>query len=142
MISAEAKDLVKRLMCVDDKKRLSVAQLLEHPWVAKPDAASSDVLKRPWGTNFKRNRLKQRLKRGVRRMIHMNRLLHGWADELGISVLKARAIDRRNSQIENAKLQANQKALLAMSAETIAEDASDEGSDDMMTFDPSDAPTS
>jgi len=34
-ISSEAKDLVKKLMCVDFKKRYTVEQIMAHPWITK-----------------------------------------------------------------------------------------------------------
>eukprot|EP01083_Nonionella_stella_P069127 184115_1 len=34
-ISEDAKDLVRKLMCVDDKKRYSTQQIMEHQWILK-----------------------------------------------------------------------------------------------------------
>eukprot|EP01136_Pigoraptor_vietnamica_P030704 Opistho-1_new@90312 len=39
-ISAEAKDLVRRLLCVDPSKRLTATEALEHPWLSAPKYAS------------------------------------------------------------------------------------------------------
>lgn len=34
-ISDEAKSLISGLLCVDQRKRLTVAQAMEHPWVGE-----------------------------------------------------------------------------------------------------------
>lgn len=34
-ISGEAKDLITKLLCVDPKKRYTIDQFLEHPWINK-----------------------------------------------------------------------------------------------------------
>lgn len=34
-VSNEAKDIISRLLVVDPKKRMSMAELLEHPWISK-----------------------------------------------------------------------------------------------------------
>ena len=39
-ISSGAKDLISRLLVTDAKKRLSAAQVLEHPWVQGVSAAA------------------------------------------------------------------------------------------------------
>jgi calcium/calmodulin-dependent protein kinase I len=43
-ISAEAKDLVRKLMTRDPRKRLSAAQALQHPWIARRDATNASRL--------------------------------------------------------------------------------------------------
>jgi calcium/calmodulin-dependent protein kinase I len=42
-VSAEAKDLISRLICIDDSMRLTVEEALEHPWVTR---ASSELAAR------------------------------------------------------------------------------------------------
>lgn len=75
-ISSSAKDVIKRLMTTDPSRRLSAADLLEHPWVANPSVAPEKGFHKGQRDNFRRNRCKQIFKRGVRRMIAMNNLVH------------------------------------------------------------------
>ena len=44
LISAEAKDLVTRLLVVDQDKRITRDQLREHPWLNGQFKASSEIL--------------------------------------------------------------------------------------------------
>ncbi|CBN80278.1 possible CDPK [Ectocarpus siliculosus] len=53
-ISNEAKDLIRRLLTVDPKKRLTAAQAVTHPWLLSKDA---DLLKHNLGVNLEQLRL-------------------------------------------------------------------------------------
>ena len=43
-VSAPAKDLVAKLLVVDPKRRLSAAQVLEHPWMRQDESLLGDRL--------------------------------------------------------------------------------------------------
>ncbi|EIE90361.1 hypothetical protein RO3G_15072 [Rhizopus delemar RA 99-880] len=42
-ISGEAKDLITKLLCVDPKKRYTIDQFLEHPWINKQNVDNTKV---------------------------------------------------------------------------------------------------
>lgn len=44
-VSEEAKNLIRGLLCVDPKKRLSVRRVLMHPWLAGTELLSLDIFK-------------------------------------------------------------------------------------------------
>jgi len=44
-ISESAKDLIRKLLTVDPKKRLTAKEALQHPWIAGNDATQTDLLK-------------------------------------------------------------------------------------------------
>ncbi|CAM9880192.1 unnamed protein product [Laminaria digitata] len=48
-VSSEAKDLIRRLLTVDPKKRLTAAQAVTHPWLLSKDA---DLLNHNLGVNL------------------------------------------------------------------------------------------
>ncbi|CAN0277387.1 unnamed protein product [Ectocarpus sp. 4 AP-2014] len=52
--SNEAKDLIRRLLTVDPKKRLTAAQAVTHPWLLSKD---DDLLKHNLGVNLEQLRL-------------------------------------------------------------------------------------
>lgn len=71
-ISDAAKDIVRRLLCVDPKQRLSAKGVLGHPWVsgnvAKTTALSSDFAKRLRTTQARR-----KLRKGIQLIIAINK---------------------------------------------------------------------
>jgi len=44
-VSESAKDLIRKLLTVDPKKRLTAKEALQHPWVSGNDASQIDLLK-------------------------------------------------------------------------------------------------
>lgn len=44
-VSATAKDLIRQMMCVDSNKRLTIANVLEHPWLANDPVNTERVEK-------------------------------------------------------------------------------------------------
>ena len=57
-VSADAKDLIARLLTVDPEKRLTVEQVVEHPWMVEED---TDAQKKSLGTVSKmRSSMKMR----------------------------------------------------------------------------------
>lgn len=46
-ISADAKDLVRKMICVDGKKRISVEEVLEHPWILKHTGSNIPIQSLP-----------------------------------------------------------------------------------------------
>ena len=72
-VSDEAKHLIKGLLCVDVKKRLTVHQALDHPWVKR---AGSELAARNLDQNlktFKRFLAKRKFKGAVRGVIASNK---------------------------------------------------------------------
>ena len=44
-VTEDAKNLIRGLLCVDPKKRLSVRRVLMHPWLAGTELLSTDIFK-------------------------------------------------------------------------------------------------
>jgi len=42
-VSENAKNLIRGLLCTNPKKRLSVKQVLEHPWLVGAELLSTDI---------------------------------------------------------------------------------------------------
>lgn len=42
-VTEDAKNLIRGLLCVDPKKRLSVRRVLEHPWLVGTELLSTDI---------------------------------------------------------------------------------------------------
>lgn len=73
-VSEDAKDVVKKCLCVDTSKRFTAKQLLQHPWVKGEDASD-----KPLGGDFIERlqilQSKRRLRHGVHSIIAINRFL-------------------------------------------------------------------
>jgi len=71
-ISDAAKDLVRRLLCVDPKKRYTAKQVLTHPWIAGSVASTKQIgdkhIKR-----LKALQARRRLKKGVNMIMAVNK---------------------------------------------------------------------
>jgi len=74
-ISANAKDLVKKLLQPDPKKRLTAKQTLEHQWCAKAVQQSDKGLGAEHVFHLKRFQYIRRLRRGVRCILAVLRLI-------------------------------------------------------------------
>lgn len=72
-ISAAAKDLIKGLLTVDPRKRLTPAQVLQHPWVAGEGIASKKAFSKEHGTRMRTLQARKIMRRGVRSIIAVNR---------------------------------------------------------------------
>lgn len=69
-VSDLAKDLIRRLICVDPKKRLTATQALDHPWV-KVQQSTKDLL----GTRQNlENHLKKKFRAKVKSVMAANRM--------------------------------------------------------------------
>eukprot|EP00297_Palpitomonas_bilix_P012234 CAMPEP_0113880712 /NCGR_PEP_ID=MMETSP0780_2-20120614/7944_1 /TAXON_ID=652834 /ORGANISM="Palpitomonas bilix" /LENGTH=319 /DNA_ID=CAMNT_0000867431 /DNA_START=110 /DNA_END=1069 /DNA_ORIENTATION=+ /assembly_acc=CAM_ASM_000599 len=79
-ISESGKDLVKRLLVVDPRKRLNVEETLAHPWV-KGETANKDAIPDIVDT-MKRFNAKRKLKQGILGVMAMNQMKR-LADSLG-----------------------------------------------------------
>lgn len=71
-ISAEAKDLVTKLLTVDPKKRFKPDQVLQHEWVSG-DKASDKKFDGNHAVRFRQLQARRILRRGVRSIIAVNR---------------------------------------------------------------------
>jgi serine/threonine protein kinase len=71
-VSEEAKDLVRKLLCVDPAKRLTAQQVLQHPWIcgsaARTKQFSADHTRRLLMMQARR-----RLRKGVQTIIAINK---------------------------------------------------------------------
>jgi serine/threonine protein kinase len=74
-ISAEAKDLIEKLLTVDPDERWTAKQCLQHPWITKgeSDLAASGNLSAV-KENLKKFNAKRKLKSAVRSVIMLNRM--------------------------------------------------------------------
>jgi len=72
-ISASAKDLVKGLLTVDAKKRLTGPKVLTHPWITGEAAPSSKSLGTQHATRLKLLQARRILRRTVRSVIAVNK---------------------------------------------------------------------
>jgi len=76
-ISAEAKDLVRKMMCVDATARLTCTQILEHPWVtAYLDGQLSKEAMPQMQSNLKETTIARRLLMAVKTITAISRMTH------------------------------------------------------------------
>ncbi|NWW26430.1 DAPK3 kinase, partial [Falcunculus frontatus] len=54
-----AKDFIRRLLVKDPKKRMTIAQSLEHPWIKRRNVRNEDSCKKPERRRLKTTRLKE-----------------------------------------------------------------------------------
>ncbi|NWH69235.1 DAPK3 kinase, partial [Geococcyx californianus] len=54
-----AKDFIRRLLVKDPKKRMTIAQSLEHPWIKRRNVRNEDNCKKPERRRLKTTRLKE-----------------------------------------------------------------------------------
>lgn len=72
-ISDDAKDLVRKLLKPDPKKRLKAHEALKHPWIE--NASDKNVISKDRLANLKRFQYIRRLRRGVRAIVAVLRLI-------------------------------------------------------------------
>ena len=70
-ISENAKDLVRKLLTVDPRHRLTAAQVLQHPWIT--GGASSKPLSEGHTTRLMMLQARRRLRKGVQMIIAINK---------------------------------------------------------------------
>jgi calcium/calmodulin-dependent protein kinase I len=75
-ISDHAKALVRGLLTVDPKKRMTPKQVLEHPWVAGAGVASTKTFDKGHNNRFRTLQARRVMRRGVRSIIAVNRFAH------------------------------------------------------------------
>lgn len=75
-ISAEAKDLVSRLLTVDPAKRITCDEVLAHPWIAG-DKASSKKLGPHHQKRLREFNARRKLRKGINMIIAVNKLTRG-----------------------------------------------------------------
>lgn len=71
-ISSEAKDLIKKMLTMDPKMRISAAQALEHPWLKEDGEASSKPIDSAVLIRMKQFRAMNKLKRLALKVIAEN----------------------------------------------------------------------
>jgi len=71
-ISAAAKDLVTKLLCVDPKKRFTTQQVLAHPWISG-NAASTKQFGAAYTKRVKTLQARKKLRKGINMIIAINK---------------------------------------------------------------------
>ncbi|XP_059636946.1 calcium-dependent protein kinase 29 isoform X2 [Cornus florida] len=71
-ISAPAKDLIKKMLTMDPKKRITAAQALEHPWLKKDGEASDKLIDSAVLIRMKQFRAMNKLKKLALKVIAEN----------------------------------------------------------------------
>ncbi|KAJ0720064.1 putative calcium-dependent protein kinase CAMK-CDPK family [Helianthus annuus] len=71
-ISASAKDLVRRMLTLDPKKRITSAQVLEHPWIREDGEASDKPIDSAVLSRMKQFRAMNKLKKLALKVIAEN----------------------------------------------------------------------
>jgi calcium/calmodulin-dependent protein kinase I len=74
-ISKSAKDLVRKLLCVDPTKRLTAAEVLEHPFIKKGSKVSNKGLGTAHCKRLRLLQIRRRLRRGVHLVLAINRFV-------------------------------------------------------------------
>ena len=67
-ISAEAKDLVRKMLTVDPKKRITAEAAMTHPWIGKASDNKLGV------DNLKKYQASRKLKKATKKLIAMQRM--------------------------------------------------------------------
>jgi len=67
-ISADAKDLVRRMLTVDPKKRITAAEVLQHKWISSASGVVIDT------SNLKKLQATRKLKKAGAKLMALNRL--------------------------------------------------------------------
>lgn len=73
-VSDLAIDLVKKLLCADEEKRLSAEQVLQHPWLAHGNASRKEL-----GATLEqleRTQARMRLRKGIQTILAVNKFRH------------------------------------------------------------------
>jgi len=77
-VSEEAKDLIRKMLTVDPKQRISLSDAIQHPWLtrcSKDKLAANDIT--PNVTNLKNFQAQRKLKGAARAIMAVNRLSGG-----------------------------------------------------------------
>jgi serine/threonine protein kinase len=77
-VSEEAKDLIRKMLTVDPKQRISLADAIQHPWLTrcpKDQLAANDITANV--TNLKNFQAQRKLKGAARAIMAVNRLSGG-----------------------------------------------------------------
>lgn len=83
-VSENAKDLIRKLLVLDQHKRLTVDEALQHPWLAEND---SDLSSRPLNSGLSELRkytAKKKLRAGIKAIIVVNKM-NRWTGRKPIS---------------------------------------------------------
>lgn len=72
-VSEEAKDLIRKLLVLDPKARLTVDQALSHPWIQQTEDLSQRVLNSGL-SQLRQFTAKRKLRAGIKAIIMVNRM--------------------------------------------------------------------
>jgi len=84
-ISAEAKDMVSRLLTVNPKKRITAEGVLQHPWIT--GQASDKAFGSSHNERLKQLQARRKLRRGVQMIMAVNKFSAMFRDASGAPVL-------------------------------------------------------
>lgn len=73
-VSREAKDLISKMICLDQQERWTATQLLEHPWIAAKDDELENRDLTPSITEMKRFNAKRKFRAAASAVVLSNRL--------------------------------------------------------------------
>jgi len=73
-VTAEAKDLINRMLTRDSKKRITVDEALAHPWIAKREEVASGLHRQVTIDLIKRFNARRKLKAGVKAVMSTARI--------------------------------------------------------------------
>jgi len=98
-ISDSAKDLVKKLLCVDSKKRLTAKQVLDHPWIAGNAGVSAKAFGAGHAERFALLQARRKLRRAVQSIIAVNKFSRvlRFLDKIPASEIQSKKKDKAQS---------------------------------------------
>lgn len=83
-ITGYAKDLIKKMLTVDPVKRITIPQILQHPWIAAESAASTRKFGKQHGQRLRKLQARRKLRKTIQIIIAVNRFAH-YLDSVGKS---------------------------------------------------------
>ncbi|CAK9030650.1 Calcium/calmodulin-dependent protein kinase type 1 (CaM kinase I) (MnCaMKI), partial [Durusdinium trenchii] len=104
-VSESAKDLIRGLLVVDPKKRLTVDQVLAHPWVANAGGDDGDKDITPALTELKKFQARKKLRKGFHAVVAMNKFKN--LASLAASQIEKEAAEEEDAEEEDAEEEEN-----------------------------------
>uniref|UniRef100_A0A7S2U0C5 Protein kinase domain-containing protein n=1 Tax=Lotharella oceanica TaxID=641309 RepID=A0A7S2U0C5_9EUKA len=74
-ITPEAKELIRRMLTVDPAKRITIPQILQHPWISG-SAASNRKFGKGHGERLRKLQARRKLRKTIQIIIAVNRMAH------------------------------------------------------------------
>mmetsp|Transcript_19920 Transcript_19920/g.28025 ORF Transcript_19920/g.28025 Transcript_19920/m.28025 type:complete len:333 (-) Transcript_19920:202-1200(-) len=74
-ITDSAKDLIKKMLTVDPDKRITIQQIMDHPWISG-SAASTRQFGKEHGIRLRKLQARRKLRKSIQMIIAVNRFSH------------------------------------------------------------------